>query len=157
MPSDVGCSWLPHVHHQRYYMSSMCSPQNHVVGIQSSSLSSREVSGESCHQISGKSGPWRRSINLNFLYLLENHDDDDGDYDNIIDLFNWKNKHCKRHNGPKGWLLSPKWLCLGGHIISSYTDFWFKFSFQITIRHQLQILWAEFSLKIRTKIRPQSL
>ena len=66
-------------------MSLMCPPQNHAVGVKSSPFLSREVSGESCHQISGKSGPWRRSINLNFLYLLENHDDDDGDYDDIIE------------------------------------------------------------------------
>ena len=38
-----------HVYHQRYYMSSM--RQNPAVGIRSSSLLSREVQGEGCHQI----------------------------------------------------------------------------------------------------------
>ena len=77
------------------------------------------------------------------------------------------NKHCQRHNGPEGWVLLTKVICLG-HIISNT---WSNFIFRITTKHQLQNLnrtsssrlnlnfkiFTKRSFRISTKIQPYNL
>ena len=66
-------------------------------------------------------------------------------------------KYCRRHNWPKGCMLSPKEL-LFSHVTS-----WSNFSFRVSTTLKLQNLdqtcgskfWPIFSHKISTKLQPQ--
>ena len=51
------------------------------------------------------------------------------------------NKHCRRHNGPKGWVLLTK-ATSSGHITSSWLlhKSWSNFICRISTKHQLQNL-----------------
>ena len=69
------------------------------------------------------------------------------------------NKHCQRHDGPRGWVLSSKYLCQVISEVDQNSDSKSQpyLSIKISAKHLPQEYWPNFNFKKFTEVQPQSL
>ena len=70
-------------------------------------------------------------------------------------LLRFQCKHCQRHNGPEGWVLSPKYLFLSN--IKFQLQNLYQTSASKSWSNSASKSWPKFNLKISTKLQLQNL